>query len=91
MKSKSKSKSKSNLNQVPDQNPPPSPSESAPSIFFMPNAPLVPEAPQRPQLNCSHFKPEYVGKPDEDAEAHLQMTGWTHTNFQIMLWYKDVV
>ena len=23
------------------------------------------------QLNWSHFKPKYSGKPDEDAEAHL--------------------
>ena len=24
-----------------------------------------------PQLNWSHFKPEFAGKPDEDAEAKL--------------------
>ena len=24
-----------------------------------------------PQLNWSHFKPEFSGKPEEDAEAHL--------------------
>ena len=23
------------------------------------------------ELNWSHFKPEFAGKPDEDAEAHL--------------------
>ena len=27
-----------------------------------------------PQLNCSHFKPEFAGKPEEDAEAHLLRT-----------------
>ena len=27
-----------------------------------------------PLLNWSHFKPEYSGKPDEDAEAHLLRT-----------------
>ena len=27
-----------------------------------------------PQLNRSHFKTEFVGKPDEDAEAHLLRT-----------------
>ena len=27
-----------------------------------------------PQLNWSHFKPEFAGKPDEDAEAHLLRT-----------------
>ena len=32
-----------------------------------------------PQLNWSHLKPEFAGKPDEDAEAHLltTMPGWT--------------
>ena len=49
-------------NQVPDQNPPP-------LNPFLPNASIVPEAPPRPQLNWSHFKPEYAGKPDKDAEA----------------------
>ena len=24
-----------------------------------------------PQLNWSYFKPEFTGKPEEDAEAHL--------------------
>ena len=41
---------------------------------FLPNAPLVPGAPSRPQLNWSHFKPEFAGKPKEDAEAHLLRT-----------------
>ena len=27
-----------------------------------------------PQLNWSHFKPEFSGKPHEDAEAHLLRT-----------------
>ena len=27
-----------------------------------------------PQLNWSHFKPEFSGKSDEDAEAHLLRT-----------------
>ena len=41
-------------------------------------APQVPQAPQGQQLvhlNWSNFKPEFSGKPDEDAEAHL-----LHTN-----------
>ena len=30
-----------------------------------------------PQLNWSHFKPEFAGKPDEDAEVHLlRMNHW---------------
>ena len=43
----------------------------------MPNAPMMLVVPPRPQLNWSHFKPEYTGKPDEDAEAHLlRMNDW---------------
>ena len=50
------------------QNPPP-------HNPFIPNAPLVPGTPQqRPQLNWSHFKPKFAGKPEEDAEAHLLRT-----------------
>ena len=45
------------------------------------NASLAPEAPQRPQLNLSHFKPEYAGRPDEDAEALLlRMNNWMDTH-----------
>ena len=34
-----------------------------------------------PQLNCSHFKPEFPGKPDEVAEAHLhRMNDWMDTH-----------
>ena len=33
-----------------------------------------------PQLNWLHFKPEFAGKPDEDAEAHfLRMNDWMDT------------
>ena len=43
----------------------------------MPNAPVAPAIPQRPQLNWSLFKPKYTGKPDEDMEAHLlRMNNW---------------
>ena len=62
-------------NQVPDQvrNQVPNPPFNA----FWPNTLLVPGAPPRPQLNWSHFKLEYAGKPDEDAEAHLlRMNDW---------------
>ena len=45
-------------------------------------APSDPQAQQQPtqqaqqmtQLNWSHFKPEFSGKPEEDAEAHLLRT-----------------
>ena len=47
----------------------------------MPNTPVVPAVPQRPQLNWSHFKLKYAGKPDEDAEGHLlRMNDWMDTH-----------
>ena len=49
------------------QNPPP-------HNPFLPNAPIAPGVPQRPQLIWSHFKPKYVGKLEEDVEAHLLRT-----------------
>ena len=34
-----------------------------------------------PQLNWSHFKPKFVGKPDEDVEAyHLRTNHWMDTH-----------
>ena len=47
------------------------------------------QAPQQPaktsqqgvHLNWSHFKPEFSGKPDENAEAHLLCTNdWMNTH-----------
>ena len=43
----------------------------------LPHNPFLPNAPpalQRPQLNWSHFKPEFAGKLEEDTEAHLLRT-----------------
>ena len=52
-----------------------------------PQALQVPQVPQAPQgqpfvhLNWSNFKPEFSGKPDEDAEAHLLCTNkWMDTH-----------
>ena len=68
-------------NQVPDQNPSPNQNPPSPLNPFVPNAPLALEVPQRPQLNWSHFKPKYAGKPDKDAEAHLLRTNdWMDTH-----------
>ena len=56
------------------QNPPP-------HNPFLPNVPLALGMPQRPQLNGSHFKPEFAGKPEDDAEAHLpKMNDWMDTH-----------
>ena len=48
----------------------------------LPGPPAQPIQPaQMPQLNWSHFKPEFSGKPDEDAEAHLLRTNdWMETH-----------
>ena len=61
--------------QVPNQVPDPPPLNP-----FLPNTLVVP-ALLRPQLNWSHLKLEYAGKPDEDAEAHLLRTNdWMETH-----------
>ena len=60
--------------QVPNQN-------SLPLNPFFPNALIVPGAPTRPQLNWSHFKPEFAGKPDKDTEPYLLRTNdWKGTH-----------
>ena len=49
----------------------------APLTTHVPQAPQVLQAPQGQSfvhLNWSHFKPEFSGKPDEDAEAHVLCT-----------------
>ena len=53
---------------VPPVQPPAPPSQP----IVQPTQPIQP-APM-PQLNWSHFKPEFAGKPDEDVEAHLLRT-----------------
>ena len=85
------------------QKPPPPPAAQNPlppqnpQIPMVPNTPHAPEvlhlpAPHMPPLHWSPFKPEYSGKPDKDAEAHLgQTTGWTQTDFKTMLRYRDSV
>ena len=48
----------------------------------VPNS-MLPPAPkvQIPQLNWSYFKPEFSGKPEEDAEAHpLRTNDWMETH-----------
>ena len=59
-------------NPMPPKNPPANPSN-----------PVQPQAPpvQMPQLNWSYFKPEFSGKPEEDAIAHLLRTNdWMETH-----------
>ena len=43
----------------------------APQDPQAPQAAQVPQGQQFVQLNWSNFKPEFSGKPDENAEAHL--------------------
>ena len=44
-----------------------------------PVQPIVPLA-SVPQLNWSHFKPKFAGKPDENMEAHLRTNDWMDTH-----------
>ena len=56
---------------------PPAPQAPAPQLppLQLPVPPIEPIPTQpiqhMPQLNWSHFKPQFAGKPDEDAEAQL--------------------
>ena len=62
---------------------PPAPPVQLPEPLAQPIVPPVqPIQPApMPQLNWSHFKPEFAGKPDEDAEAHLLRTNdWMDTH-----------
>ena len=73
------------VNQNPNQNQNPQDNDQGqnppPHNPFLPNAPLAPGVPQRPHLNWSHFKPEFAGKLEEDAEAHLlRMDDWMDTH-----------
>ena len=69
-----------------------------------PTQPVVPQVPM-PQLNWSHLKHEFTGKPHEDAEAHLLRTNdWMHTHVfpegvkvqrfclvgEVRLWYEPL-
>ena len=61
------------LNQPP--NPPPNQPPNPPAN------PTDPMANQAPQLNWSYFKPEFSGKPEEDAVAHLlRKNDWMETH-----------
>ena len=56
----------------PDQIDPPNLPPNQPN---QPNQPFLPTQMAQPhQLNWAYFKPEFSGKPEEDAEAHLPRT-----------------
>ena len=55
---------------------PPAPPVQLPALPAQPN-----ESAPMPQLNWSHFKPQFAGKPDEDVEAHhLRTNYWMDTH-----------
>ena len=64
---------------------PPAPQVQLPSQQNQPVLPIQPGQPAQPVLNWSHFKPEFSGKPEDDAEAHLLRTNdWMETHKQIL-------
>ena len=68
-------------NQPP--NPPPQAPMQPPNPQENPPDPVQPQAPpvQMPQISWSYFKPEFSGKPEEDAIAHLLRTNdWMETH-----------
>ena len=65
------------------QAPAPQPPPVHPVQLPVPPNQLVPAQPiqHMAQLNWSHFKPEFAGKPDEDAKVHLCRTNdWMDTH-----------
>ena len=59
---------------------PPAPPTQPPAPLVQLAAPPV-QPGLIPRLNCSHFKLEFAGKPDEDAEVYLLMTNnWMDTH-----------
>ena len=56
---------------------PPVPAPGQPALQVL----AAPQAHVGQQLNCSHFRPEFTGKPEEDVEAHLLHTyDWMNTH-----------
>ena len=68
------------LHQAPPVAPPVPPIQSIiPPAQPIPTQPIQPA--HAPQLNWLHFKPEFAGSPDEDAEVHLlRMNDWMDTH-----------
>ena len=71
---------------VPPAPVPPVPLPVIPPVqLLIPHTQPIPAQPiqpaHEPQLKWSYFKPEFAGKPDEDAEAHLLRTNdWMDRN-----------
>ena len=63
---------------VPTPNTPPAPQQQQPQ---QQQQDQVGQQQQLVHLNWSNFKPEFSGKPDEDAEAHLlHSNDWMNTH-----------
>ena len=64
---------------IPAPLPPPAQTDPAQQVQQSPQPTQQAQQPMQPtqqgqhlvHLNWSHFKPEFSGKPEEDAEAHL--------------------
>ena len=59
---------------VPDPIQPENPPVPVPNPILPPTPPIQIPNQMQLQLNWSYFKPEFSGKPEEDAEAHLLRT-----------------
>ena len=60
--------------------PAPPPADPAGPVPNQPS-PSAPQSAHQPALNWSHFRPEFAGKPEEDAEAYLLCTNdWINTH-----------
>ena len=69
-------------NLLNQQNPPNPPNpQNPPNPPNPPNPMDLPNPPQPQQMNWSYFKPEFSGKAEEDAMAHLLKTMDGHIQF----------
>ena len=59
---------------MPPPTGPAAPAQQQPVALQAPQQPEAPQVAQQPPLNWSNFKPEFAGKPEEDAEVHLLCT-----------------
>ena len=62
---------------APQVSAPPVPAPGQPALQVL----AAPQSHVGHQLNWSHFRPEFTGKPEEDAEAHLlHINDWMNTH-----------
>ena len=71
---------------LPPQPPPVVPAAPPAPLVQLPVPPTQQNKPPILHMNWSHFKPEYSGKEEEDAEAHLLRTNEWRVTHAFQMW-----